>query len=105
MEDFERALKAEALPGPMVQGVDNTAQSLRGDLRQVGALGQVLAQEAVGVLVGAPLPGMVGMGEVDGQVQSLFQFDGTGELPAVVQRQAMAFFDAHRRNSTQHDVS
>src|SRR4051795_1737765 len=33
---------------------------------EVGALGEVLAQEAVGVLVAAPLPGAVGVAEVDG---------------------------------------
>jgi hypothetical protein len=38
--------------------------------RQVGALGQVLAQEAVGVLAGAPLPGALGVAEVDGDVGS-----------------------------------
>ena len=91
MEDFEGALEVETLPGPMVQGVDNAAQSLGGDLREVSALGQVLAQEAVGVLVGASLPGMVGMSEVDEQVQPLFQFERTGEFASVVQRQTVAF--------------
>ena len=49
--------------------------SLRGDVvevvglvdRQVGALGEVLAQQPVGVLVGAALPGRVGVAEVDVQ--------------------------------------
>ena len=34
---------------------------------QVGAFGEVLAQQAVGVLVGAALPGRVRVGEVDPQ--------------------------------------
>ena len=34
-------------------------------LAEIGALGQVLADEAVGVLVGAALPGIVRIGEVD----------------------------------------
>ena len=36
-----------------------------GVLAEIGALGQVLADEAVGVLVGATLPGIVRIGEVD----------------------------------------
>ena len=32
---------------------------------QVGALGQILAEKAVGVLTGSPLPGAMGVAEVD----------------------------------------
>ena len=85
MEDLRGALEVEALSRPVVQGVDAGAQLLRGDLRQVGAFGQVLAQQDVGVLVGSPLPGVVGMGEEDGQAQLAFELDGAGELAAVIQ--------------------
>ena len=92
MEDLEGVLEVEALSGPMVQllgyriGVADAS-----GVDQVGAFGQVLAKQAVGVFVGSPLPGVVGMGEEDGQVQFLLQFDGTGEFAAIVQRQAAAF--------------
>ena len=68
------------------------------DFRQIAALGQVLPQQAVGVLIGAPFPGVVRMGEVDRQVEFAFQFEGPGELAAVVQGQAPAFLDGQSTN-------
>ena len=65
MKDLAGAPEVQTLARPTVQRMDNGAQLLGGDLRQVGALRQILPQEAVGVLVGSSLPGMVGMGEVD----------------------------------------
>jgi len=61
VEDFEGTLEAQALAGPAIQGVDDGAQLLGADLAQVGALGQVLSEEAVGVLVGSSLPERIGM--------------------------------------------
>jgi len=80
-EDLEGTCKAQALAGPAIQGVNDGAQLLGGDLGQIGALGQVLTQQAVGVLVGSPFPRVIGMGEVDGQIESAFQFDGTARAP------------------------
>jgi hypothetical protein len=86
MKDLESRLEAEALAGPVVE-LANKAGEFRGcDLCQVAAFGQILAQEAVGVFVGAPLPGVVRMGEVDGQIQLLFQLQGSSILVAVVER-------------------
>jgi len=73
VEDLAGRSEAEAFAGPVVDLADIGAELFGGDLAQIGAFGQVLAQQAVGVLVGAPLPGMIGMGEVDGQIQLLFQ--------------------------------
>lgn len=53
----------------MVGLADMGAKRLGRDERQVGAFGLVLPQEAIGVLVGAPLPGMARMGEVDWQIE------------------------------------
>ncbi len=52
-------------------------------------LGEVLTHQIVGILVGAALPGSVGMGEIDGGID--LAGDGTmcGELPAIVRRQGM----------------
>jgi len=91
VEDLEGTLKAQALAGSAIQGVDDGTQLVGSDLGQIGALGQVLTQEAIGVLVGSTFPGMVGMREVDGQIESAFQLDRTGELAAVVQRQTATF--------------
>ena len=51
-----RGLPAQHLARPAVQPVSNILQVLRGVDGQVGALGEVLAQQPVGVLVGRPLP-------------------------------------------------
>ncbi len=55
VEDFKRTCKAQALAGPAIQGVNDGAQLVGGNLGQICALGQVLTQEAVGVLVGLSL--------------------------------------------------
>lgn len=46
-------------------------QLLLAVLREVGALGEELANQAICVLVGAALPGAVGIGEVDLQTGAL----------------------------------
>ena len=91
MKDFEGTAIAQAFSRSMIQLGDIEAELCGGDLRQIGAFGQVLTQQAVSVLVGAAFPGVVGMGEVDRQIESAFQLDRTGELAAVVQGQAPAF--------------
>jgi len=50
---------------PSVEAVGNGIEIVLGEGAQVGALGQVLAQQAVGVLACAALPGTVGVAEVD----------------------------------------
>src|SRR6266702_8213573 len=62
-----RGLPAEGLAGPGVQLGGDCLQVLAAVGRQVGALGEVLAQQPVGVLVAAALPGRVRVAEVDGQ--------------------------------------
>ena len=51
---------------------------------EIAALGQVLTDESVGVLVESTLPGMVGVGEVALGVESLGAGLMVGELLAVV---------------------
>ncbi len=91
VEDFEGAAEAETLSRTVVQVADVGSQLCLGDLGQIRAFGQILAQQAVGVLVGASLPGVIGMGEVDGHGQLAFEFGRTRELPTVVQREAVPF--------------
>ena len=43
--------------GPVVEFLGDRVEVVLGVCAQVGALGEVLAQEPVGVLVGAALPG------------------------------------------------
>ena len=53
------------LRGLAVERVRDGLEVLGGPAGQVGALGEVLAQQAVGVLVRAALPRAVRVGEVD----------------------------------------
>src|SRR5690242_17442980 len=65
IEFLARGAVAEALSGTVVEFVLDGLEPGGVAGRQVGALGEVLAQQAVGVLVAAALPGGVGVGEVD----------------------------------------
>jgi hypothetical protein len=51
---------------------------------EIGALGQVLTDESVGVLVESALPGMVGVGKVALGVESLGDGLMVGQLLAIV---------------------
>ena len=54
------------------------------ELAQVAALGEVLAEQAVGVLVGATLPGAAGVAEIDLDAGVDGELEVFGHLPAVV---------------------
>jgi hypothetical protein len=58
-----RVGEAEALAGAVVEFVGGGVEHGFGDGGEVGALGEVLARQAVGVLVGAVLPGRVRVAE------------------------------------------
>ncbi|MFN7087609.1 MAG: hypothetical protein ACK4N4_13445, partial [Burkholderiales bacterium] len=51
--------EAEALSGPMIQSFHGEANLFRLDGIEAALLGEVLAHQAIGVLVGAALPGGV----------------------------------------------
>ena len=55
-----------------------------GDGGEAGALGEVVADQAVGVLVGGALPGAVGVGEVDRDVGGSGEGGVLGHLAALV---------------------
>src|SRR5665647_3581230 len=57
LEGFGWFLPAESFAGPGVQFLGDVLEVVRCEDRQVAALGEVLAQQAVGVLVAAALPG------------------------------------------------
>jgi hypothetical protein len=57
---------------------------------EIGALGQVLADQAVGVLVGAALPGAVRVAEADVDVQVCAEGMVQAHFPASVIGQGLA---------------
>src|SRR5215467_12020585 len=64
-EGFAWGVVAQALAGPVVEFGGDGLELGGGPGGQVGAFGQVFAEQAVGVFVAAALPGRVGVGEVD----------------------------------------
>ena len=64
-EGFAGGVVAEACAGPVVEFGGDGVELGGGPGGQVGAFGEVFAEQAVGVFVAAALPGRVGVGEVD----------------------------------------
>ena len=71
-------------PWPTVHAVGDAVEVILAEGAQVGALGQVLAQQPVGVLAGAALPRTVGVAEVDLHAGLRRQIDVPGHLLALV---------------------
>ena len=65
VERFGGSAPTEAFSWPGVQGVRDSGEVVWGSSREVGALGEVLAQEPVSVLVRATLPRAARVGKVD----------------------------------------
>ncbi len=76
--------------GSIVQAVGDGVQFSLGVHGQIGALGQVLPQQPVGVLAGAALPGAVGVAEVHLDARAVGEFPVTRHLLALVVGQAVA---------------
>src|SRR5450755_3889271 len=55
----------QTLAGAVVELVSHAIEIDVGQRAEIGALGKVLAQQPVGVLIGPPLPGRVGVTKVD----------------------------------------
>src|SRR5664280_479756 len=75
---------AESLARTSVEASLDVSKVGRADVREVDALGQVLAEEPIGVLVGAALPGRVWVAEVDGDVGGDGEGRVVGHLGALV---------------------
>ena len=68
VEGLGGGLVAEGFVGSAVECCGDSVQVVACVSVEVGAVGEVLAEETVGVLVGSALPGTLGVAEVDGQV-------------------------------------
>src|SRR3954451_7153052 len=96
VERFGRGLVAERLARPAVQRAGNGLDLLGVAPGEVGALGEVLAQQPVGVLVAGALPGAVRVGEVDRDPGLDLQLRVLSELAAAVPGQRTAQLFGHR---------
>ena len=83
--DFQGRRKIEAFPRARIQAMGNGVQFALRVARQVGPLGQILAQQAIGVLVGAALPRAIRIGKEDLEREPLGQPLVLGHLfPTVI---------------------
>ena len=67
----------------------NAIALLLGETTEVGSLGQILADETVGVLVGAAFPSMVWRCKIDLRIQDALQFQVAMKLGAIVRRDGL----------------
>jgi len=97
-EDLSGCVEGQELAGTIVDGVLDGAQVVVGEGGQGGALGQVLANQAVHVLVGAALPRTVRIAEEDVHAKPLGQILVQGHLGALVIGESLA---QRRRDGSQ----
>lgn len=76
--------EARAFSGAIVEFVHGLSHLVIGDVAEISALGKVLPDQAVGILVGAALPGGIGVGEVEAGIKYPSDVGMLGELLAVV---------------------
>ena len=82
MVDLVGRPEAMALARPVADRIIHLTNPFVAGRVEVGALGEVLADQAVGVLVGAALPGMVRQREVEDRAGRLLDPREVGELLA-----------------------
>ena len=93
--DFQGRRKVETFSWACVQAMSDGVQLALRVARQVRALGQVLAQQAIRILVGAALPGAVRIGKEDLDREPLGQLLVLGHLFAPIVRQRFAQCGGH----------
>src|SRR5207302_9989566 len=80
LESFRRSLPPKDLARPTIDLAGKGVELVLGVDGQVRSLGQEVAGEAVPVLVARPLPGRVGVAEVDGDTGGHREVGVVGEL-------------------------
>lgn len=107
MIDFVRGAEAEAFARAMVEVVSDARAEALGEVTERRTLGQVLSDEAVGVLVGAAFPGVMGRGEEDGGVESMLDGLVAVKLDSVVEGEGahgMGFMGEERDQASRGEV-
>ena len=93
--DFQGRGEVQTLSRARIEAMRNGIQLALRVARQVGALGQVLAQQPVRVFIGAPLPGAVRIGKEDLDREPLGQLLMLGPLVPPIIRQGFAQQGGH----------
>ena len=84
VEGLGGGLPVEGFAGSTVECCGDGVEVVPGVSVEVGAVGEVLAEETVGVLVGSALPWALGVAEVDGQVGVCAELSVLGHFGALV---------------------
>src|SRR4051812_18375921 len=87
VQSLGRCPPAKGLSRPAVEGDRHGRKIVRAVRAEVGALWKVLAQQPVGVLVRAALPGAVGIAEVDRHASLDPELGVLGHLRSLIPRQ------------------
>ena len=90
VEGLGGGLPIEGFAGSTVECCGDGVQVASGVSAEVGAFEEVLAEETVGVLVGATLPGTLGVAEVDIEVGVYSELSVLGHLGSLVPGQGAA---------------
>ena len=90
VEGFGGGLPVEGFAGSTVECCGDSVQVVPGVSAEIGAFGEVLAEETVGVLVGATLPWTLGVAEVDVEIGVYAELSVLGHLGSLVPGQRLA---------------
>ncbi len=83
-ETLSGSTEVEAFTGPVVESISDSVTVTLGEVSEAGSLRGILSDEAIGVLIGASLPGVVGCGEVEVSAGGGFDRLIAMELGAVI---------------------
>lgn len=87
--DLQRRVSIQGLSRAIVNFISNRIELVLAVARQICALRQVLAHQAVGVLVRSALPRTVRVTEIDGDVRVGLQLLVARHLPALIMRERL----------------
>src|SRR5215218_5044737 len=90
VQSLGRGSPAQGLSRPAVEGDRHSGELLGAVHAQVSALGEVLPQQPVGVLVRAALPGAVGIAEIDRHARLDPQLGVLGHLRSLIPGQRLS---------------
>ena len=90
VEGLGGGLPAEGFAGSTVQSCGDSVQVAPGVSAEIGAFREVLAEQTVGVLVGATLPGTLGVAEVNIEIGVYSELSVLGHLGSLVPGQRLA---------------
>ena len=100
IEHLKGCFETERLSGSEIQARQSKLHIFPGDLLEVTFLWKILSEQTVGVFIGTPFPGSVGMSEVVFELEQLSNLFMIGELLARIRSQSMDLVSDRKEQST-----